>query len=155
MSDNATTSLSVSIQELTSVHVAYIEYRPNAEQGNMHDEIGERFRRVQAWVRERGHNPLTRTIGAIQMMDDQLSSYACCVQIPGEVHHGSDGIAIKDLPGGRYAVVSMEKDPEIISESIGRFYREYVPQHGLGLDSQRLTYEIYYESRMEYCVPIH
>ncbi len=155
MSDNAATSLYVTIQELPSIHVAYIEYKPDAEQRNMHAEIGDCFRRVQAWVRERGYDPLTRTIGAIQMVDDQLASYACCVQIAEEVQSGSGGVAIKDLPGGRYAVVSMEKDPDIIGESIGRFYREYVTQHSLEIDRRRPTYEVYYESRMEYCVPIH
>ena len=49
MSDNTGTPLSVSIQELPSIHVACIEYKPNAEQGNRHDEIGSCFRRVQAW----------------------------------------------------------------------------------------------------------
>ena len=135
--------------------MAYVEYKPTADQGNMHDEIGECFRRVQAWVRERGYDPLTRTIGALQMVDDRLSSYACCIQIAEEVQSGSGGVGIKELPGGRYAVVNMEKVPAIIGESIGRFYREYVPQHSLSLDSKRPTYEVYYESRMEYCVPIH
>ena len=155
MSDNAAPSFSVSIQELPSIHVACIEYKPNAAQGNLHDEIGDRFRQVQAWVRERGYDPFTRTIGAIQMVDDRLASYACCIQISEEVQSGSGGVGITELPGGRYAVVSMEKDPGIIGESISRFYREYVPQHSLGLDSNRPTYEVYYESRMEYCVPIH
>jgi len=53
----------------------------NAEQGNLHDKIGECFRRVQASLRECGYDPLTLlTIGAIKMVDGQLASYDCCVQ---------------------------------------------------------------------------
>jgi hypothetical protein len=37
---------------------------------------------------------------------------------------------------------------------IGRFHREYVPHSGLEIDGTRPTYDIYYASTMEYCVPI-
>jgi len=148
-------SLAVSIRDLPSVHVAYIEHKPSTEQGDMHGEIAECFRRVQAWLKERGHDPMTRlTIGAINMVDGQLSSYECCVQVPDQVQCGSEGVGIKDLPGGRYAVMSIEKDPRIIGESIGRFYQEYVPQHDIRIDGARPTYEVYYERTMEYCVPV-
>lgn len=33
-------------------------------------------------------------------------------------------------------------------------YQEYVPQNRLQIDALRPTYEIYYESTLEYCVPI-
>jgi len=155
MSDNAATLLSVSIRQLPSIHVAFMEYKVNAEQGDMHNKIGECFRRVQAWVRERGYDPLTGlTIGAFKLVDGQLSSYECCVQIPEQVQSGSGGVDIKELLGGRYAVVSIEKDPRIIGDSIGRFYQEYVPQNNIEIDGMRPTYEVYYESTMEYCVPI-
>lgn len=155
MSDNIATSLVVSIRELPSVHVACIEYKANVEPGDLHNQIGECFRRVQTWVRERGYGLLTQlTIGAIQLVNGQLASYACCVQIPGEVHSGSEEVDIRELPGGRYALVSIEKDPQIIGASIGGFYQEYAPQHNLEVDDTRLTYEIYYENTMEYCVPI-
>lgn len=38
MSDNVAASLSVSIGELPPVHVAYIDYKVNVEQGDLHDE---------------------------------------------------------------------------------------------------------------------
>jgi DNA gyrase inhibitor GyrI len=155
MSDNMATTLSVSIRELPSVRVAYIQYKASAEQSNLHDKIGECFRRVQAWLRERGDDPLTLlTIGAIKMVDGQFASYDCCVQVPEQVQSGSDGVDIQELPGGQYAVVGIRKDPAIIGNSIGRFYQEYVPQNHLDIDGARPTYEIYYESTMEYCVPI-
>ena len=155
MSDNAATVLSVSIRDLPLVHVAYIEYKPDAEQGEMHAKISDCFRRVQAWVRERGYDPLSRlTIGAIKMTGGQLSSYECCVQVPEQVQGGSGDVEIQELVGGRYAVVTIEKDPRIIGDSIGRFYEEYMPQNNVEIDGMRPTYEVYYESTMEYCVPI-
>jgi hypothetical protein len=36
----------------------------------------------------------------------------------------------------------------------GRFHREYMPQSGLEIGGTRPTYDIYYASTMEYCVPI-
>ena len=150
-----TTTLSVSIKELPSVRVAYIEYKVGAEQGDMHNEIGGCFRRVQAWVSERGGDPFSLlNVGALNMVEGRLSSYECCVEIPEQVQSSSDGVGIKQLPGGRYAVLSIIKDPSIIGPSIGRFHQEYVPQHNLAKDGTRPTYEIYYEKTMEYCVPI-
>lgn len=155
MSDDAATELSVSIKQLPAVHVAYIAYKPDAEQGDMHAQIGDCFRRVQAWVRERGYDPLSGlTIGAIKMAGGQLSSYECCVQVSEQVQGGSGEVGVQDLVGGRYAVVTIEKDPRIIGDSIGRFYQEYAPQNKLEIDGMRPTYEVYYESTMEYCVPI-
>jgi DNA gyrase inhibitor GyrI len=152
---NIDTSLSVSIKKLPSIHVAYIEYKVNTGQGNMHDEIGGCFRRVQAWLREGGYDPLPPlTLGVINMVNGQLVSYDCCVQAPEEMQSGSKGVNIKDLVGGQYAVLRIRKDPTIIGNSIGRFYQEFVPQNHINIDGTRSTYEIYYESTMEYCVPI-
>jgi DNA gyrase inhibitor GyrI len=147
-------SLSVSIRELRPVHVAYLECKVNAEEGNMHSRIGECFERVQAWVAEHGCSPRTLTVGVINAVDGHLSSYECCIQVPEQVQSGSEDIGIQELPGGRYAVVSIEKDPRIIGDSIARFHQEYVPQNQLEIDGMRPTYEIYYEKTMEYCVPI-
>jgi DNA gyrase inhibitor GyrI len=75
-------------------------------------------------------------------------------EVLAHVQSGIEPIDIKDLPGGRYAVVRIEKDPAVIGSSIDRFYQEYVPQSRLELDGRRPTREIYYESTMEYCVPV-
>jgi AraC family transcriptional regulator len=93
-------------------------------------------------------------VGVPSVGDGQLLSYGCCVQIPEEVQSGSDGVDIKDLPGGRYAVVKIDKDPQAIGDSIGRFYQDYVPKNNIRVDGMRLTYEIYWEDTMDYCVPI-
>jgi DNA gyrase inhibitor GyrI len=155
MSENATPSLSVSIKELPAVHVAYIDYEANAEQGDFHNEIRKCFQRVQNWVRKLDYDPYTLlNVGIPNVVDGQLSSYGCCVQVPEVVQSGSDGVNIKELTGGRYAVVSIEKDPKIIGDSIDQFYQEYVPQNNIRIDGIRPTYEVYYESTLEYCVPI-
>jgi len=51
-------------------------------------------------------------------------------------------------------VVKIAKDPRTIGDSIGRFYRDYVPQNDIRVDGTRPTYEIYWENTMDYCVPI-
>ena len=155
MRDNVAASLSVSIRELPSVHVAYISYMAGDEPVDLHNEIGDCFRRVQTWVRERGYDPYaTLTIGVPVLVASRLSSYECCIEVPEEVQGGSSGVGVKELPGGRYAVVSIEKAPSIIGDSIGRFYQEYAPQNALEIDGQRPAYEIYFASTMEYCVPL-
>jgi DNA gyrase inhibitor GyrI len=147
--------LSVSIKDLPTVHVAYIDYQANFEEGNFHNEIRKCFQRVQNWVRKLGLDPHTLlNVGVPNVVDGQLLIYGCCVQVPEDVQSGSDGVSIKELPGGRYAIVSIEKDPQIIADSIGRFYQEYVPKSNVKVDGMRPTYEIYYESTMEYRVPI-
>ncbi|NIV01264.1 MAG: GyrI-like domain-containing protein [Phycisphaerae bacterium] len=155
MSANTTASLSVSIKVLPAVHVAYLNYKVKGGQGDIHNEIGNSFQRVQDWVKKCGYDPYTLlNVGIPNVVDGQLLSYECCIQVPEQVQNGSDGVDIKVLPGGQYAVVSLEKAPQIIGPSIGRFYQEYVPQNNIEIDGTRPTYEIYYESTMEYCVPI-
>jgi DNA gyrase inhibitor GyrI len=155
MRNSAAASLSVSIRELPSVHAACISYTASDEQHDLHNEIGDCFRHVQAWVREHGYDPFaTLTIGVPALVGGRLSSYECCIEVPEDVQGGSSGVGVKELPGGRYAVVSIEKDPAIIGDAIGRFYQEYVPQNALKIDGRRPTYEIYYASMMEYCVPL-
>jgi DNA gyrase inhibitor GyrI len=113
------------------------------------------FRRVQAWLREQGLDPLFGlTVGVAYAAGGQMARYDCCVQVPESVQVGTDEIAVQNLPGGRYAVLSMAKDPMVIGPSIGRFYGEYVPQHGLVLDPARPTYEVYWEKTMEYSSPL-
>ncbi len=155
MDTGVVSPLAVSINELTPTHVAYIRYQVTAEQHEMHQAIHACFQRVQAWVRQFGIDPnRAYTVGALNLVNGQLSSYDCCIRVPELVQGGSEGIAIKDIPGGRYAVVTIQKDPSIIGDSIRRFYQEYVPQNNLTIDGTRPTYEIYYESTVEYSVPV-
>jgi DNA gyrase inhibitor GyrI len=125
MNEKLTSTLSVSIQELPSRHVACITYYPTADSSKMHAQIGDCFRRVQNWARDHFVEPMSGLT-----------------------------VEIKLLPGGCYAVVSIEKEPQIIGESIGRFYQEYAPQNNLHIDGTRPTYEVYFETTMEYCAPL-
>ena len=155
MNHSVDTMLAVSIRDLPTVHVAYIDYQASSEQGDFHNGIRACFQRVQSWVRSLGHDPYSLlNVGVPNVDDGRLLSYGCCVQIPEDVLNGSDGVEIKELPGGRYAVVNIVKDPQTIGESIGRFYQEYVPENSIRVDGTRPVYEIYWEDTMEYCVPI-
>ena len=149
------TVLVVSIQDLPPVRVAYIDYQATSEQGDFHNEIRACFQRIQNWVRRLGHDPYSLlNLGVPDVHDGQLVSYGCCVQVPDDVQSGSEGVKIKELPGGRYAVVKIDKDPRTIGDSIARFYQEYVPENNIRVDGMRPTCEIYWEGTMEYCVPI-
>jgi DNA gyrase inhibitor GyrI len=155
MGENIDGSFSVSIQELLPVHVAHVDYVPRREQADLYAEIHACFQRLQGWAQGLGLDPFTRLhVGIPVVQDGRLSRYECCLEVPPQVQTGRDDIRIKELPGGRYAVVSIAKDPAVIGDSIGRFYQEYVPQNRIEIDGARPTYEIYYESTMEYCVPI-
>jgi DNA gyrase inhibitor GyrI len=148
-------SLAVSIKELGTIHVAYIDNIPKPEPGNMHLEISECFQRLQGWVDNLGldHQSLLH-VGVPILRNAQLLKYECCVEVPDPIQTGADAIGIKDLPGGLFAILAIEKEPEIIGKSLELFYKEYIPQKMLHLDEVRPTYEIYYEKTMEYCVPI-
>ena len=155
MNADSATALSVAIKDLQPVHVARVDYLPGVEAGDMHELIHACFERIQAWMRSLGLDPMSFLhIGVPVLQDGQLMLYECCVQVPANLHTAPQEIRIKDLPGGRYAVLSMSKDPAIIGASIGRFYQEYIPDEGLGIDARRPTYEIYYDTTMEYCVAI-
>ena len=136
------------------MHVAYLACVPGAEQADLFPGVQATFRRVQEWVQGIGLELSTLLhIGTPVLQAGRLVRYECCVEVPAPVQDGLGEAGIQDLPGGRYAVLSMEKDPAVIGPSIGRLYGEYLSQAGLQVDARRPTYEIYFESTMEYCVP--
>ena len=93
-------ALSVSIKELPAVHAACAEFQFGAGQDDVDTAIRERFQRVQAWVRERGYDPLSQlTIGVLTLVDGRPTSYGCCIQVPAEVQRDMGEISIQDLPG--------------------------------------------------------
>ena len=154
MSNNEGT-LSVAVRELPVVRVACAAYRPGSGDENMGKEIRALFERVQAWLQEIGYDPYTRlTIGSIASTEEQLLRYECCIEVPDEVQSAPEGIRIKKLHGGKYAVVTIAKDPHLIPATVRRFHQEYAPQNNVQVDAARPTYEIYFEDVMEYCVPV-
>jgi len=155
MSNPAKQAVSVSIQELLGVEVAYTSCRVEQAAGNFSDQIRDGFQAVKDWLIQRGyHISGLKVIGVPQVTEGQLKSYECCVELPEPVQVSTEIIQTKQLPGGQYAVLTLEKDSTSIGDSIGRFFAEYVPEHQLAIDNNRPSYEIYYEHVMDFCVPI-
>jgi DNA gyrase inhibitor GyrI len=153
MSDQ-TTQLNITVRNLPAVHAACLRCAATIDQEKFSQAIRESFHKVQGWVKGLGYDPYTLlTIGVIYQSGGQLSHYDCCVQVPAGTPAG-DGITIQDLEGGRYAVLTITKDPAVIGSTIGRLYQEYLPGSGLQVDGLRPIYEIYFERTMEYCVPV-
>lgn len=153
MDDSPRPPLAVEMRTLPAVRVAYVSYALESGQANF-AAISACFRRVQVWLRERGLQPSAfLTIGAGNE-HRQPPGYDCCIQVPDGIERGDGDVEIKELPGGRYATLSIRKEPAIIGETLRRFYHEYVPQNRLRIDAGRPTYEIYYENTMDYCVPV-
>jgi len=150
-----TAGLNVTVRDLPAVHAACIRCPAQVDQGQFSHAIRESFQKVQQWVKGLGPDPYTSlTIGVIHQAGGQPSHYDCCVHVPEGTPAGGDEMDIQDLPGGRYAVLAIIKDPAVIGPTIGRFYQEYLPRSGLQVDASRPTYEIYFERTMEYCVPL-
>jgi DNA gyrase inhibitor GyrI len=155
MTDDVTSRLSVTVKDLQPVQVAYVEFKGDFAEGEHSHEIGGCFQVVRSWVASLGYDLNTLLhIGIVRAVEGRPIGYECCVEIPAEVAGGPEGISIKKLVGGKYAVLSIDKDPSACGPAIGRFHREYVPQSGLEIDGTRPIYEIYYERTMAYCVPI-
>lgn len=154
MSADGSAALNVELRELATLHVAYIAYAPADGEPDF-AAIQGCFRRVQAWLHESGRDPFFgQTVGVAYPEGGRMARYDCCVEVPADVQFGTDEIAIQNLPGGRYAVLKLVKDPRVIGPAIGRLYGEYLPEQGLVLDAARPTYEVYWADRMEYCAPL-
>ena len=148
-------ALSVSIRDLLAVEVAYTSCRVEQAAGNFSDQIRDGFQAVKDWLIQQGYDISgLKVIGVPQVIDSQLKSYDCCVELLEPVQVSTETIQTKQLPGGQYAVLTLEKDSASIGDSIGRFFSEYVPEHQLVIDNDRPSYEIYYEHLMDFCVPI-
>jgi DNA gyrase inhibitor GyrI len=154
MENTPVSPLAVSIRNVPATHVVYVHCAP-AEGGDPGAAIRTAFDTVKEWVQQRGLDLRTLLhVGVIHTAGGQFSGYDCCIEIPDSIREAPAPFAIQELVGGRYAVLTIEKDPAIIGPTIGRFYQEYVPQHGLALDGGRPAYEVYFDRTMEYCVPL-
>jgi len=87
MSDNTAASLSISIKELPSVHVAYIAYRLKGSQANLARYMNV-FNECKPGQGARLRSFSQLNVGALRSVDGRPSSYDCCVQVP-EVQSGS------------------------------------------------------------------
>ncbi len=91
----------------------------------------------------------------IPMLDgDVLTAYSCCIELPLPIDEISDDVDVKTLPGGRYAILRIVKEPGKILRAIRQFQGDYLQENQMMMDDKRPIYEIYYADTMEYCVPI-
>lgn len=147
--------LNVVVRELAPTWIVMREYVADGLAGVYSASIGELFLEVEGWLRLRGFetNGLRR-IGVPIMQGGELRRYWCGIEAPDALAEGDDAVALRELAGGRYAVLTLVKDSATIGEAIGRFHSEYVPSHGLLLDPSRPAIEVYSAGIMEYCAPI-
>jgi len=149
-------SLDASTIEMAGWRVAYLAYQTSQTSGDFDHAIRRTFDRVKTWVR--GHGGTVDTVPAIgiaSVQDGKLQSYECCIPISENLSPDEDSaLDVKVLPGGKYVIVKIEKQSEIIGETIRRFFEEYVPNANLQIDNSRPTYEVYWDKTMDFCVPI-
>ena len=150
-------SLNVSTVEMTGWRVAYLTFQTSQAAGNFDQAIRNTFDQVKSWVRKHGGTADTvPAIGIASVLDGRLRSYECCIPITENLTTPDENSAldVKVLPGGKYAIVKIEKQSEVIGETIRRFFEEYVPNHTFQIDNSRPTYEVYWDTTMDFCVPI-
>lgn len=146
--------LNVSIRESEPVRVALLEYEEKGLAGTYQGAIGVKFQEVEGWLRLHGvKTDGLRRIGVPFTEGEHLRSYWCCIEAPEGVN-GDGPVVVRELAGGRYAVLTIPKNSNLIRESIDRFYGEYVPAHGVTIDSSRTPLEVYHPDTMEYCIPV-
>lgn len=146
--------LNVSFEDFPARYVAFLVYRTDQAAGDFDHVMREYFEKVKSWAKEYGVDIMTvPVIGIAQVDQGKLQAYECCIQVPDTLS-GDGNIATKTLPGGKYAIVHIEKQSEIIGQTIGRFFQEYVPSANLRIENSRPTYEIYWDKTMDFCVPI-
>jgi DNA gyrase inhibitor GyrI len=136
--------------------VAYLTIQTSQTVGNFDHAIRNTFDQIKSWVREHGDiAENVPAIGIASVLDGKLQSYECCIPISENLSlDENSALNVKSLPGGKYVIVKIEKQSEIIGETIRRFFEEYVPNANLQIDNSRPTYEVYWDTTMDFCVPI-
>jgi len=148
-------SLNVSVRDLPPVRVALLEYNAEGLAGEYRASIGVLFREVEGWLASRGYDTdRLRRLGVPFTDGPTLRRYWCCIEAPQDLVAGEGAVQVRELAGGRYAVLSLAKDSATIGPDIDRFYSEYVPANDLLPDATRPAIEIYYPETMDYCAPL-
>lgn len=147
-------SLNVVVRELPPLRVALLEYNAEGLAGTYQESIGMLFREVEGWLMKRGYKTEhLRRLGVSFTDGPKLLRYWCCIEAPPGLEAGDGPVQVRELAGGRYAVLTLAKDATI-GEKIARFHSEYVPAHGLTPDEARPPVEIYHPQTVEYCAPV-
>lgn len=149
------TSLAVALRDLPALDLVCLSCQVDQAAGEFNTTIQRGFEQIKQWAKQQsGADADQLIIGIPHVVDRQLVSYDCCVRVP----HGGVSLPAgwekKQLTGGSYAVLTLDKDSATIGEQIGKFFAEYAPQHQLAIDPARPSYEIYYARTMDYCVPL-
>lgn len=148
-------TLNVTFHELPAVRVAMLAYHTESLGGVYSESIGTLFREVEGWLKHLGYDTHHLRRFGVPFNDGPiLRRYWCCIEAPEGLAAAQGEVQLRDLAGGRYAILSLSKDAATIGPSIGRFYSEYVPTHGLTLDDTRPPIEVYHPETMDYCVPV-
>jgi DNA gyrase inhibitor GyrI len=129
--------LHVTIRDLPPTTIVYTSVLLQQMKGSYNDQIRDGFENIKDWARQQGYDPSAlKVIGIPNINAAQLIGYECALELEIAPLNTED-IHTKQLPGGRYAILSPEKDSATIGETIRRFFAEYVPQHQLTVDPQR------------------
>lgn len=146
--------LHVTIRNLPPTTIVYTSVLLQQMKGSYNDQIRDGFEKIKDWARQQGYDPSELKVIGIPHVDGaQLIGYECALELE-IVPLNTEDFHTKQLPGGRYAILSLEKDSATIGGTIERFFTEYVPQHKLIVDPQRPSYEVYHEHVMDFCVPL-
>jgi DNA gyrase inhibitor GyrI len=155
MTSEAQSSLTVHIRDLPPHELVCLTCQLDQATGQFSTQIGDGFGELKQWAAQQGATVAELLlIGIPHVTGRQLVAYDCCVQHQPSATSLPQGWQTKQLPGGRYAVLTLEKDSATLGQRIGQFFAEYVPQHQLTLDTTRPSYEVYYVQTMDYCVAI-
>lgn len=115
--------LTVTIQDLMPIPIAYMSCQLQQATGSYSEQIRDGFQRIKDWARQHGYDPSNlRVIGIPRTNDAQLVGYECALELPAVISQHTKDVETKQLPGGRYAILSLEKDSSTIGETIGRFF---------------------------------
>lgn len=144
--------LIVESRNIQSFTVAYEVYTPDEKENDQFLGINKVFEDLKQQVDKLGFEVgELRVIGIPVTSETGLIRYECCVEIPDSSEVSLD---TKTIPGGAYAVLVMDKKPEVIGPSIDRFWSEYVTKNAVRIDGERPVMEMYTPEKMEYFVPI-
>ena len=147
--------LNVDVRELPPVRVALLEYNAEGLAGTYHESVGMLYREVEGWLALQGYDTESlRRFGVAFKEGDTLQRYWCCIEAPEGLTDGDGLVQVRELDGGRYAVLSVTKGATALDDAIDRFYADYAPTHGLLPDATRPSIEIYHRATIEYCLPV-
>ena len=149
-------SLNVAVRELPAVRVALLEYQTEGLlAGEYSESIGMLFREVEGWLSLRGYKTdRLRRFGVPFIEGSVLRRYWCCIEAPEGLTAGDGPVQVRELAGGRYAVLTLRKGAATVAPAIERFRSEYFPAHNLTPDETRPPIEVYNSETIDYCAPV-